>query len=366
MKRTLSLFAFLILSGIFLSGQSITLTEPHAGASWNAGGTYVINWTKTGAMGGNVKIRLRQGATKVLDIVDSTPNNGSYSWAIPATLAPGTYTIRIVTLDNAVSDNSAAFNIAAAAPATVPARRLEVPRDIPPRIGFPALSISNVRVSPIAEGFVITFGYKNSGTGSMPRASAMPEKPDYSVLVDGRVLTRGRLFFPESPAPPGWEVDAFHGGQINYPVPKPDLTFAVGDTLTVKINENRVNGMASDSRSVNLRELALGHSYDLHVTSVSANWTDETIYVHVRIDGLLPTDKEILLINNPYQCQFDAVVKMNPGQRNYVFTQKLGCLRWCRDCVFDLYVWLRTSSKVVADAHDIDQRNNEYQITLHH
>jgi len=81
-----------------------------------------------------------------------------------------------------------------------------------------------------------------------------------------------------------------------------------GDTLTVMINENRVNGMASDSRSVNLRELALAHSYDLHVSSVSANWTDGTINVHVRIDGLLPTDKEILLINNPYQCQFDAVV----------------------------------------------------------
>ena len=366
MKRTLSLFAFLVLSGTFLSGQSITLTEPHAGASWNAGGTYLITWTKAGAMGGNVRIRLRQGATKILDIVDSTPNNGSYSWAIPTTVAPGTYTIRIVTLDNAVSDNSAAFNIAAAVPATVPARRLEIPRDRPPLLGFPALAISNVRVNPNPDGFVITFGYKNSGTGALPKGSAMPEKPDYRVLVDSKVLTQGRLFIPESPAPPGWEVETFHGGEIKYPTTKPDLAFYVGDTLTVMINENRVNGMAGDSRSVNLRELALGHSYDLHVTSVSANWTDETINVHVRIDGLLPTDKEILLINNPTQCQFDAVVKMNPGQRNYVFTQKLGCLRWCRDCVFDLYVWLRTSSKVVADAHDIDQRNNEYQITLHH
>ncbi len=365
MKRALSLLAFLLVAGSLLDGQSITVTEPHAGAAWSAGSTHAIAWTRSGTMSPNVRIRLWQAGTKVLDIADSTPNSGSYSWAVPATLASGTYTVRVVTLDNAVSDTSPAFDIAAASP-VVPARRLEVPRERPPRIGFPSLAVSNVRVNPNPDGFVITFGYKNSGTGALPKASAMPEKPDFRVLVDSRELTRGRLFIPESPAPPGWEVETFHGGEIKYPTVKPDLAFYVGDTLTVVINENRINGMASDSMSVDLRELALGHSYDLHVSSVSANWADETINVHVRIDGRLPTDKEILLINNPYQCQFDAVVKMNPGQRNYVLTRKLGCLRWCRDCVFDLYVWLRTSAKVVADAHDIDQRNNEYQITLHH
>jgi uncharacterized repeat protein (TIGR03803 family) len=94
---------------IFVPG--ITVTAPAAGTSWPRGVLRTITWTTTGTMDGNVKIQLYRGTAKKLDIILSTENDGSYDWLIPPTLAKGTYTIRITTLDNEVKGKSAAFSI---------------------------------------------------------------------------------------------------------------------------------------------------------------------------------------------------------------------------------------------------------------
>ena len=104
---------FLIIVFIVASGfsQSITVTNPHSGQTLNKGNTYTITWTKSGSMNANVKIRLMQGSTKILSITDSTANDGSYRWAVPASLANGSYKIRVKTIDNAVFDDSESFTI---------------------------------------------------------------------------------------------------------------------------------------------------------------------------------------------------------------------------------------------------------------
>jgi len=112
-KTILFIFAFAFFFG-FISSQTITVTSPHTGDTWYKGQTYIITWTKTGTMGNFVKIKLRNSTSTavVLDIISHIPNNGSYSWKIPTSVAPGNYVIRVRTMDNAVYGDSTVFTIA--------------------------------------------------------------------------------------------------------------------------------------------------------------------------------------------------------------------------------------------------------------
>ncbi len=91
---------------------AITVTAPTTGTVWAKGTTKTVTWNKAGTQDANVKIQLYRGTTKALDITASTPNSGSFDWAIPATLANGTYTVRITTLDGKVKGISKSFTIA--------------------------------------------------------------------------------------------------------------------------------------------------------------------------------------------------------------------------------------------------------------
>jgi len=111
------LLFFILISFIFIgfmSAQTITVTSPHSGDTWYKGQTYTIQWTKTGTMGNFVKIKLRNSTSTavVLDTINHIPNNGSYSWEIPTSVAPGNYVIRVRTMDNAVYGDSTVFTIA--------------------------------------------------------------------------------------------------------------------------------------------------------------------------------------------------------------------------------------------------------------
>jgi uncharacterized repeat protein (TIGR03803 family) len=90
---------------------SITVTSPAAGSVWVRNTTQAITWTTKGTVDGNVKIQLYKGFIKKLDITTSTENTGSFDWLIPAGLATGTYTIRVVTVDNKVKGKSGVFTI---------------------------------------------------------------------------------------------------------------------------------------------------------------------------------------------------------------------------------------------------------------
>lgn len=113
MRKRLFLF-ILVISFIVSLGlaQSITVTSPHSGDVWYKGHTYTITWGRSGNMNSKVKIRLYQGNTKILGITNSTDNDGSYNWTIPASVPNGTYVIRVKTIDNQVYDDSDSFTIA--------------------------------------------------------------------------------------------------------------------------------------------------------------------------------------------------------------------------------------------------------------
>ena len=98
----------------------------------------------------------------------------------------------------------------------------------------------------------------------------MPVKPDYRVLIDNREVARGSLIFPAFQAPPGWEVPSFFGYEIKYQTSELfDDSWTIGNLVTVKINENKVNGMASDSKSYNLKPMALNYSYDVMINGLT-------------------------------------------------------------------------------------------------
>ena len=88
--------------------SSITVASPNSGESWKHGTTHTISWTKTGNPGTNVKIELINAGVLSRTITLSTSNDGSYSWAIPATQTPGTnYKIRITSTGiSAYNDSS--------------------------------------------------------------------------------------------------------------------------------------------------------------------------------------------------------------------------------------------------------------------
>ncbi len=110
-KKIKILFILLFFVSALSFAQTITVTDPHSGDTWNKGNTYTIRWTKSGSMNANVKIRLMQGGRKVLAITDSTANDGSYSWTVPSSVANGSYYIRVKTIDNAVYDDGEVFTI---------------------------------------------------------------------------------------------------------------------------------------------------------------------------------------------------------------------------------------------------------------
>lgn len=119
MKRIFLFYISVLLCSILLTAQSVTVSVPNGGESWLVGSTHNITWTSSGiAPGTKVKIRLMKGhggmEDVVLSITNSTDNDGSYSWSIPASVSPGSYLIRIKTVDNAVYDDGELFTLAPA------------------------------------------------------------------------------------------------------------------------------------------------------------------------------------------------------------------------------------------------------------
>jgi len=112
-RAAISAAIFLIVFPAILLCQSLNVTIPSSGTSWSTGKTYMIMWTKWGSMSDQVKIRLFNGSgtVKVMDIVNSAPNNGQFKWTIPSGLATAQYTIRVKVVGDAVENQSAPFTI---------------------------------------------------------------------------------------------------------------------------------------------------------------------------------------------------------------------------------------------------------------
>ena len=376
MKKTVCVAVFLfILSGFGLA-QQITVTQPAAGVTWNIGATYVIQWTSTGVTKPTVKIMLWQGSIFIMDIAASVPISGPHSWTIPASVAPGSYKVRVRAIGADTLGVSSAFNIAAA-PNTPPAGPVKIvpraPLERPDfRLKFPALAISGITMTPNSEGFVVTFAYKNSGSGPLPKGAEMPVKPTFRVLIDNQEVNHGNLYIPEFPAQPGWEVPTYQacdiknqppytGGQLGF-----DWGWRVGDVVTVMINENKVNGMASDSKSLQMKPVALNTRYDAAITDANLDWANELLTISVRLDGQTAGFTEFHVINSEHPDWWSTMppwgflqnIHIVPGQHQYVLTQKMPGVKTKNECKINLALLLWEHGQTYPDHMDIDHRNN--------
>lgn len=100
--------------------DSITVTSPHGGESWQRGTTHNITWSKTGDPGANVKIELLRAAGTVVAgvIAASTSNDGTFAWTISSSRTAGTgYKVRITSITKtSVSNTSNGYFAIVAAP----------------------------------------------------------------------------------------------------------------------------------------------------------------------------------------------------------------------------------------------------------
>ncbi len=85
---------------------SITVTSPNGKETWLKGTTHTITWTDN--ISGNVRIRLMSGRAPVVTIAAKTPSDGSFDWAVPASLVESNeYKIEVTSRDDpTVKDQS--------------------------------------------------------------------------------------------------------------------------------------------------------------------------------------------------------------------------------------------------------------------
>lgn len=67
---------------------SLTVTNPNGGESWTLGASVSVQWN-TNNVDGNVKLALFEGNTYRKTIVNSTVNDGEYTWVVPSWLPVG-------------------------------------------------------------------------------------------------------------------------------------------------------------------------------------------------------------------------------------------------------------------------------------
>ncbi len=88
------------------------MTSPAAGDTWYKGETKTIAWTKAGTQSANVNIQLLRGTAVAAPIATGTPNDGSFDWKIPTSIAAQSdYFVRIKTTDGKTKDDSDPFSI---------------------------------------------------------------------------------------------------------------------------------------------------------------------------------------------------------------------------------------------------------------
>ncbi len=329
MKQSFLLIAVIALLMAPLAAQSVKVVSPNGGESWALHSSFPITWTSANAGAVKVDIILRKGSVRVGAIKSQVSlAAGSCPWQDVGKLEDGTvvdagtdYVIRIRDAANTFGDSS--DNAFAITTGTGPVIIKAPPYErVPPSIfQKPKLVVSDIDLTPNAEGFGIIFSYKNVGNGPLPKASQVPVKPSYRVLIDGREMASGSLFIPAFSAPPGWEQMGYFGGMIVMPANLyENKLWNIGNTITVHINENKVMGMENHTLGLNLKPIALKYAYDVVFTEVTFDWNTNELRMSVRVDGKVPPGKKLR-----FHCpgEFYHDVELHSGQNGYSYAQKL-------------------------------------------
>jgi len=366
MKKTAFITLVVLSISCLARAQGITVTSPNGGETLVLGKPWQIAWTAVNVTE-KVKIVLITPGGAIIGVIETNlaSTSSPYPWTIGQTkngmAGAGDYKIRVITLGGNQHDvSNTQFTIAAAAAPVVIHK--ELPPMLPPVfLKFPRLAVSDIDLAPNVDGFGIVFRYKNVGKGALPKASEVPVKPNYRVLIDGKETARGSLFIPALPAQPGWEQVGYFGGQII--LPNTEYAFNnrwhIGNMITVHINENRVMGMESHSLTLRLKPIALKYRFDLVRNGITLDWNTRILTVSLRLDGIVPTGRELLVYSGSapsFDNYFMVRKPATPG--THVVSKKLNFITIADSQVS---IYLNTFVTIPIDEKhvwDMDFRNN--------
>ena len=382
-KAMMVIFIFLVVF-CQVQAQKLAVTSPNGGETLVLGKPWPITWAAAN-VAVKVKLQLIKPGGSIFGVIatnlaaDSSP----YPWTIGQTaagIAPaGNYKIRVITLDGSEQDTcDSLFTISAeqTPPDTPPAggavlvNRLPLERMPPLRLNFPRLEVSGIDLAPNADGFGIVFNYKNVGKGALPKASEVPVKPNYRVLIDGKETASGSLFIPAFAAQPGWEQKGYFGGWIVLPgfIQAEESNWHIGQSITVHINENKVMGMDSHSLTLPLKPIALKTKCDALINGVSFDWQAHELTVSLRYEGQLQPLRQVNVTcsnDDNYwvdpkrdYCFFERVA-LQEGQSHYTLSKKIRFPEHIRTITLYVKAYAAMSNtSASAKPIDMDYRNN--------
>ncbi len=186
MKRIIVFSVIVLLLSVFLtSGEIYKIIKPDSSSKWARGSTKAIKWDKKGDTYPNVKIRLytSPGNVKAQDISNSTNNNGSFEWKIPAGTALGKYFVRVKTLNNLNWGDGDEFEIVSGSTS-----QFNLPTDVMKKVGSkPVFKPSKGMFDPKIE-FVI-----DHPLGPLRPGTRVVVKGKNFLQNKGKVLVKGNF-----------------------------------------------------------------------------------------------------------------------------------------------------------------------------
>jgi hypothetical protein len=383
MKKTIMvIFVFLVIS-CQAWAQKLAVTSPNGGETLVLGNTWPITWAAAN-VAVKVKLQLIKPGGAIFGVIATNlvSTSSPYPWTVGQTAsgsAPaGSYKVRVIALDGSEQDTcDALFTISEAAtpPDNPPgAQQVQFHGKLEPAAAlhfkFPRLEVSGIDLAPNAEGFGIIFSYKNVGEAPLPKASEVPLKPSYRVLIDGKETASGSLFIPAFAAQPGWEQEGYFGGWIVLPtlVNAEYSNWHIGSSITVHINENKVMGMESHTLTMPLKPIALKYKCDALINGVSLDWQTHVVTVSLRYLGQLQplrqvsitcSDEDDVFVNPKDDFTFFQVVKLTEGQTSYSLSKKINFPASKQSIILFVKSYVAVSgSEQVTKVVDMDYRNN--------
>ncbi|HWP98791.1 MAG TPA: Ser-Thr-rich GPI-anchored membrane family protein [Syntrophomonadaceae bacterium] len=220
------------------SAPTISMAAPAAGASFGAGQSLPISWTATGLDKVDIYlISLKPGITVATSVSASA---GSYSWTIPASIAPGSYKIQINGQGTTVGAVSGWFTIQAPSAPTIsiaaPAAGASFGAGQNLPISWTATGLDKVDIYLISlkPGITVATSVSASAGSYTWTIPATITPGSYKIQINGQGTTVGAVS--------GWfTIQAPSAPTISIAAPAAGASFGAGQNLPISWTATGLN-----------------------------------------------------------------------------------------------------------------------------